>query len=65
MKNLNFELLENYTEDDYKSLCEQADMLGIESLTEEEQYVVLNFKKYIGWFLNNKGATQLYIENNI
>ena len=47
MKNLNFELLENYTEDDYKNLCEQADTLGVESLTEKEQYVILNFKKYI------------------
>lgn len=37
------DIMENYTEDDYANLCERANAYGMESLTEEEQYVVEHY----------------------
>lgn len=49
MFNSNFmlDIMEDYTEDDYANLCEQADAYGMESLTEEEQYFVEHWHEYI------------------
>lgn len=44
---LNTEILEQYDEDMYNDLCERADFYGMDSLTEDEQYVVDNFKAYM------------------
>lgn len=43
----NTEILDQYDEEDYEDLCERADYYGMESLTEDEQYVVDNFRKYM------------------
>lgn len=44
---LNTSILENYTEEDFEMLCERADFYGMDALTEDEQYVVDNWSKYI------------------
>lgn len=45
--NLNESILSQYNEDLYNELCIQADYYGEDSLTEEQQYVLHNFKNWI------------------
>ena len=46
MKQLNLKVLvPMYFEDKYEELCERADGLGMESLTEDEQYFVDNYHR--------------------
>lgn len=46
MIKLNFEILAPmYFEEDYEELCKRADGLGMDSLTEDEQYFVDNYHR--------------------
>lgn len=45
---LNKEELKDITVDEYRDLCERADCCGLESLTENEQYIITHWSEVNG-----------------
>ena len=64
MKQLNLKVLvPMYFEEDYEELCERADGLGMESLTEDEQYFVDNYHRLDNFMSQLSSAEVEELEN--
>ena len=59
MKQLNLKVLvPMYFEEDYEELCKRADGLGMESLTEDEQYFINNYHR-LGNFISQLSSAEV------
>lgn len=64
MSKLNLKILvPMYFEDKYEELCERADGLGMESLTEDEQYFVDNYHRLDNFMSQLSSAEVEELEN--
>ena len=64
MKQLNLKVLvPMYFEDKYEELCERADGLGMESLTEDEQYFMDNYHRLFDFMEQLSPAEVEELEN--
>ncbi len=64
MKQLNLKVLvPMYFEDKYEELCERADGLGMDSLTEDEQYFINNYHRLDNFISQLSSAELEELEN--
>ena len=64
MKQLNLKVLVSmYFEEDYEELCKRADGLGMESLTEDEQYFINNYHRLDNFISQLSSAELEELEN--
>ena len=58
-------LVPMYFEEDYEELCKRADGLGMESLTEDEQYFINNYHRLDNFISQLSSAELEELENAI